>query len=1403
MGTIGKKFLALSLGFTLSTCLLPLGPLPSVNAETVAATDLFISEYVEGSGNNKAIEIYNGTGSTVDLSQYTLELYSNGATTPGSKLSLTGNLENGKVYVISHSSAADQTIKNVSNATSSVANFNGNDALVLKHNEQIIDVLGKVGEDPGTKWGTSPTSTLDNTLVRKSSVTAGDTNPNDAFDPSIEWEGFAKDTVANLGSHTMNGGIQPGQGGSTPTPETPPATGTFSIADAKQKGSGQAVTVEGIVTADNSAIGGGKLSTYIQDNTAGVNLFSSTLDGFPDLKEGDKVRVEGTLTSYKSLTEIKPARIEVVSSNEPVPAAQDTTLVDLQSPQTGEPLEGKLVKLSAYVKEVPAAPSAGGYNVTIYDEQYNSTTLRVMEGTGIYQNLQAGKWYDITAVVSQYDSYQLVPRKSADMVVAATQKEAPKPASSYSSTIVSIVDGDTVHLSTPILGSTKVRMLSIDTPETNYEGKSQGYHAEQAKAELQRLLPAGTEVEIEVGQDPLDNYGRLLAHIHVKSSGLDVNKEMVRLGRAVPYFIWPNMEHFEEYSAAAKEAIDNGRGLWDPANPIPELPYEFRFNLRSGPDKYVGDYFTKKYVEPAQWKSIPAQNRVFFFTEQDAKTAGYTMEGNTTPVPQGNIKVQLLGLNDLHGKIDQQFDEKSSGDINGDNVKDATFGRMDYVAAYMKQREATNPNTLLVHAGDAVGGSSPMSALLQDEPTVEIMESMGFDVGTIGNHELDEGTGEMLRLIRGGQHPKGTENYDGMNFPLIAANVVYKNTGETVLPPYTIKEINGTKIGFIGVVTKSAAGMVMPEGIKDIQFTDETAAVNKAVAELKQQGVKAIAVLAHMDAEQSGTTVTGPAATLANTVDDEVDVIFAAHNHKIVNGTVDNKLIVQAGEYGKAFSDVDLEIDPATKDIVKKSAEIVYVNQKDTAPDPTVSNILEKYKNRVAPIINEVVGEAAFSLTGGYGVKGPVGDNALGNLIADGMKAAMNSDFALMNGGGIRQGLDAGPITWGDLFNIQPFNNVLTKLEIKGADLRTILNAQLSKQYGPDYSVAGFKYTYDEATQKVVNIFLPDGSKIDENATYTVTVNNFMATSTGGKYKPIGQLGKNPITGSEDLEATVNFVKSLKGPIAYKAEGRISDGSDTTAPVTTVNVTGQSGAENYNNHDVTLTFEANDGTGTGVERTEYRIDGSEWIAVNGEVKVTEEGIHPIEYRSTDKAGNVENAKKIVVAIDKTSPIIKDVSQLKLFQTDSYNVNVEAADTGSGMKEVTVTLDGKPVSSPSVLGALEFSPGEHTISVVAIDKAGNKSEKTFTLYVVMDVAHLDELVAYGVESNFITNHGIANSLLAKVKSAQKDEGDAKKVLNSLNALRNEIKAQTGKKITASFAGKLLEDISFVEKTYTTK
>ncbi|MBW8732689.1 MAG: Ig-like domain-containing protein, partial [Terrabacter sp.] len=172
--------------------------------------------------NNKALEIYNGTGATVDLAagKYNVQVFANGATTATNTIALSGNLASGDVFVLANT-LAGSAITGQADLLSGSANWNGDDAVVLRKDGAVVDAFGQVGVRPVNEWGTGLTSTMDNTLRRKSSVTTGDTNGADAFDPAVQWDGYAVDTFDGLGTHTVDGGpatdVAPSVTSTTPT----------------------------------------------------------------------------------------------------------------------------------------------------------------------------------------------------------------------------------------------------------------------------------------------------------------------------------------------------------------------------------------------------------------------------------------------------------------------------------------------------------------------------------------------------------------------------------------------------------------------------------------------------------------------------------------------------------------------------------------------------------------------------------------------------------------------------------------------------------------------------------------------------------------------------------------------------------------------------------------------------------------------------------------------------------------------------------------------------------------------------------------------------------------------------------------------------------------------------------
>ncbi|MFO7171447.1 MAG: 5'-nucleotidase C-terminal domain-containing protein [Bacillota bacterium] len=524
------------------------------------------------------------------------------------------------------------------------------------------------------------------------------------------------------------------------------------------------------------------------------------------------------------------------------------------------------------------------------------------------------------------------------------------------------------------------------------------------------------------------------------------------------------------------------------------------------------------------WGSLAALSLLILgaVTPAVAISGGAVGSQAVRPVP-----VQILAINDFHGQLGP-----------GRTVDGRPVGSAPVLAAYLKAREALLPQgTLLVHAGDAVGASPPISALLQDEPTIEFLNYMGFDVGTVGNHEFDEGVAELLRLVRGGRHPK-TGYFPGAAFPYTVANVVDAETGDPILPPYVVKAVNGVRLGFIGVVTPETPTIVTPTGVAGLAFLDPAEAVNRWVPELKRQGVRAIVVLAHLGNDPAvPDEIVGPVADLARLVDDEVDIIISGHTHSYIDGWVDGKLIVQAYSYGTAFADVDLTVDPITGDVLVATAEVVTTWADEVTPDPGVQALVDGYQEKVAPLVERQVAVAETPITR---EASPAGESALGNLIADAQRWKMGTDFAFMNPGGIRADLDAGPITWGELYAVQPFGNDLVKMTLTGEQIYRLLNQQWQEGRTRFLQISGLTYTYDESRpwgDRILEVRLPDGRPIDREARYTVTVNSFLAA--GGDNFTVLTEGTDRVVGPVDLDALVEYLEQMGGPVTAQIEGRI------------------------------------------------------------------------------------------------------------------------------------------------------------------------------------------------------------------------------------------------------------------------
>ena len=354
-----------------------LGGLALLGLPVANAAELIISEYVEGSGNNKALEFYNSGSQVLDLSAYRVEFYFNGASAAGRSIDLSGSLAPGKTFVLANG-VADPALLALASQRVEGSWFNGNDAVLLRRRSgEILDSLGQVGFNPGTTWGSGDVQTLDRSLVRKADIRDGDSDPSDAFDPAAQWLGYPRDTFANLGQH---GAGEPGGGeeaGLRPIHEVQGAGAESPLVN-------QRVAIEGVVVGDFQNASELK-GFYVQQEDATVDGDPATSEGIfvydggngSDVKLGDRVRVTGQVREFNGLTElVGPLQVSVLASGVALPTPAGISL-PLASADALERYEGMRVQLrqTLTVNEV--------YNLGRYGEVLLSSGGRQMTPTNV------------------------------------------------------------------------------------------------------------------------------------------------------------------------------------------------------------------------------------------------------------------------------------------------------------------------------------------------------------------------------------------------------------------------------------------------------------------------------------------------------------------------------------------------------------------------------------------------------------------------------------------------------------------------------------------------------------------------------------------------------------------------------------------------------------------------------------------------------------------------------------------------------------------------------------------------------------------------------------------------------------------------------------------------------------
>ena len=551
------------------------------------------------------------------------------------------------------------------------------------------------------------------------------------------------------------------------------------------------------------------------------------------------------------------------------------------------------------------------------------------------------------------------------------------------------------------------------------------------------------------------------------------------------------------------------------------------------------------------------------------------------------VEVQLLALNDFHGNLEPPAGSggriQTGVDADGKPVS-VDAGGVEFLATELallaEQQKAKN--TVTVAAGDLIGASPLLSAAFHDEPAIEALGLAGLDYASVGNHEFDEGADELLRIQNGGCHPvdgcaDGTP-YEGADFQYLSANAFVTATGEPLLAPYAIHEVQGVKVGFIGMTLEGTADIVSQEGVAGLDFLDEVVTANRYAAELQAQGVEAIVVLLHEGGTQAGPTaydingcsgLSGPIVPLAEGMSSAIDVVVTGHTHQAYNCNLSGKLVTSASSFGRLVTDIDLQIDRRTGDVVEAAAENVIVTR-DIAKAPAQTELIARYREALGPIAGRVVGRTETDLTRtqerlfqtGTASNGAptfaLGESALGNVIADAQLAGAGDEAgavaAFMNPGGVRADLLAGDVTYEEAFTVQPFANNLVTLDLTGAQLQCLLEQQFTvgRTLYPSSSVA---YVVDPAGttgpladpftgSRVVDSSLTIGGvPVVDSSTYRITVNSFLAG--GGDGFSVLKGGTGSVTGSIDLDAFTAYL-TANSPVEAPELDRIRLTTETT-----------------------------------------------------------------------------------------------------------------------------------------------------------------------------------------------------------------------------------------------------------------
>lgn len=545
--------------------------------------------------------------------------------------------------------------------------------------------------------------------------------------------------------------------------------------------------------------------------------------------------------------------------------------------------------------------------------------------------------------------------------------------------------------------------------------------------------------------------------------------------------------------------------------------------------------------------------------------------GVTTAVPiaaaaAGSTEIQVLGINDFHGRIQANGQEAGAA----------------VLAGAVNQLRTEHSNTVFSAAGDLIGASTFESFIAHDKPTIDALNAAGLEVSAVGNHEFDQGYNDLINRVMK-PYDATTNPYGGAQWKYLGANVKMRSSGNPALDPTWVKTFGDVEVGFVGAVTEHLPELVSPGGIADIEVTDIADAVNAEANSLKASGVDIVVMLVHEGAPTTScasvTDSSNDFGKIVNNLNDNVDAVISGHTHLTYNCMVDvpgwsaravkQRPVVSAGQYGYnldqllfTVSDTGAvtKVESNTLALTKQVQDPQFPNDPtkkiwvaNYAADGTVGQIVatavadadERGKvplGKIAGPFNRAKADNAQPPITPLSVENRGGESTLGNLVAEAQRWATESDttggaqIAFMNPGGLRQDMVGNPggypavLTYKQAATVQPFANTLVNMKLTGMQIKQVLEQQwqpagASRAFLRLGISKDFKYTYDPAgatNHHILQMWL-EGEPIKATQTYSVTVNSFLATG-GDNFFELANGGNKKDTGQTDLQAMVDYM---------------------------------------------------------------------------------------------------------------------------------------------------------------------------------------------------------------------------------------------------------------------------------------